>query len=59
MSVLYPHAQAGRPRRLHGKGLFSYLIERKGVAPGLLLARLFLSALAGVLAIHFWRNDRG
>jgi hypothetical protein len=35
------------------------MVEKTGMAPGRLLARLFLSALAGALALHFWRaGDR-
>jgi hypothetical protein len=35
------------------------MVAKTGVAPGRLLARLFMSALAGALAFHFWRaGDR-
>jgi hypothetical protein len=56
MSILTPHFNAGPPRKVGGKGFIAHLV--KGFAPNLVLIRLSLSALAGVLAFHFWKNGR-
>ncbi len=58
MSFLNPHMRGGRAGIFHGKGLIAHLSERKGLTLDVVMARLFLSALAGVLAIHFWRSGR-
>ncbi|MGJ0506421.1 MAG: hypothetical protein ACR652_04650 [Methylocystis sp.] len=56
MSSLHFDLTGGRGRRARRRPYLARLIEKTGVAPSRLAARLFLSVLAGVLAIHFWRD---
>jgi hypothetical protein len=58
MSVLDFGSHVGSSRAFRGTRAKAHRSDKKRFTPGLALARLFLSALAGLLAIHFWRSGR-
>lgn len=59
MSSLQHSFDVRRPRVMRRRSYIRHMVAKTGVAPGRLLVRLFMSALAGALAFHFWRaGDR-
>ncbi len=56
MSSIHFDLNAGRSGRARRRSYTRHMIEKTGFASGRLLARLFLAALAGALAIQFWRD---
>ena len=58
MSCLNPDVNAGRPRRGRPSIFGVRLSHGLVFLSGRLLPRLFLSVLAGVLAVHVWKQGR-
>jgi hypothetical protein len=45
-----------RSRAARRRSYISHIFEKRGFYPTRLLARLFMAALAAVLAIQFWKD---
>ncbi|QGM96425.1 hypothetical protein [Methylocystis parvus] len=56
MTYVNLDAKCGAPRDLERRGVRAKALEASGVMPTHVFLRLFLSALAATLAIHFWRQ---
>jgi hypothetical protein len=56
MSSVHFNLNAGRKGRARRRPYIRQIVEKTGLAPGRLLARLFLASLAGILAVQFWRD---
>ncbi|MGE5370192.1 MAG: hypothetical protein ACM3PD_11435 [Chloroflexota bacterium] len=56
MSSVHFDLNDDRSRAARRRSYISHIFEKTGFTPSRLLARLFMAALAGALAIQFWRD---
>lgn len=56
MTYMNPDINGGASRRFRGKANGAEARRAPGFMPAHIFLRLFLSALAASLAVHFWRH---